>query len=148
MISQAAEYALRAVVCLAQHPHAALTTRQIAVETRVPEGYLAKVMQALGRAHLVSSQRGVNGGFALLRSAGQLNLLEIISAIDLSRRITACPLGLDDHRDVLCPLHRALDSAAAGVEDTLRSITVSQLITDPSGSRPLCSRVCAKEVTL
>ena len=46
-ISQTAEYALRAVVWLAGHAEAAMGTPEIARSTRVPPGYLAKVLQLL-----------------------------------------------------------------------------------------------------
>src|SRR5215204_2070147 len=63
MISQSAEYSLRAVLCLASQraaaaraatkdraPPLALTTRQIAERCGIPAGYLAKLLQAIGRA--------------------------------------------------------------------------------------------------
>ncbi|MEK7732321.1 MAG: Rrf2 family transcriptional regulator, partial [Planctomycetota bacterium] len=55
MISQSAEYALRAVLWLAGHPEATLSTAEIARRTMVPGGYLSKVLQALARAGLVVS---------------------------------------------------------------------------------------------
>ena len=45
MITQTAEYALRAIVFLADQQGAPKTTQQIAEATQVPAGYLAKVMQ-------------------------------------------------------------------------------------------------------
>ena len=44
MISQTAQYALRAIVCLAARPHISLTTAQLAEITMVPSKYLSKVM--------------------------------------------------------------------------------------------------------
>ena len=68
MISQTAEYALRAVVCLARSaPERRWTVRDIHEQTDVPEGYLSKVMQLLARAKIVRSQRGRTGGFRLER---------------------------------------------------------------------------------
>ena len=49
MFSQTAEYALRAVACLARESGGAMTTRQIADAVRVPAGYLSKILQALAR---------------------------------------------------------------------------------------------------
>ena len=47
MISQTSEYALRAVVSLAQSPEQPHTATEIAKLTKVPEHYLSKVLQAL-----------------------------------------------------------------------------------------------------
>ena len=55
MISQTAEYALRAIVYLADNPTDAQTAEAIAKGTKVPVGYLAKIMQGLARSGLVTS---------------------------------------------------------------------------------------------
>lgn len=142
MISQSAEYSLRAVVCLALHPAQPLTTRQIADTAHIPPGYLAKILSALARAGLVTAQRGLNGGFILHRPAEQLTLLDVVQIADPSRRIAHCPLGLQEHADNLCALHRELDQIAASAEKSLASITIADLLNDPATSRPLCPHAC------
>ncbi|MEP0841443.1 MAG: Rrf2 family transcriptional regulator [Phycisphaerae bacterium] len=137
MISQTAEYALRAVVCLASRPADALTTQQIAAVTKVPAGYLSKVLQALGRAGLVTSQRGLHGGFALARPAGQVNVLEVINAVDPVKRIEKCPLDLAAHGVKLCPLHRRLDDAIGQMEKAFRESVIAELIEEDAATRPL-----------
>lgn len=136
MLSQTAEYALRAMVHLAMRDTLA-TTVDIAESTKVPAGYLSKVMQALARADLVISQRGLGGGFSLARPADQINALEVINAVDPIRRIERCPLGLDEHQEQLCPLHRRIDQMIAAVEATFRSTTIDEMATTPRSKR-LC----------
>ena len=141
MFSQTAEYALRAVVCLASQGGAAQTTQQIADVTRVPAGYLSKVMQELSRGELVHSQRGLHGGFTLTRPADALTVLDVVQAVDPIRRIRSCPLGIKGHVN-LCPLHRRMDQAIAMVEDALKQSTIAELLTEPSRKHgipiPLC----------
>jgi len=139
MISQSAEYSLRAVLCLAAQPAgAALTTQQIADRARIPAGYLAKVLQVLGRGGIVTSQRGLNGGFSLAVAPEALTLLAVVSAVEPSRRITECPIGNPDHAPNLCPLHRRLDAAAASVERMLCETTVADVLAESVGQPPLC----------
>jgi Rrf2 family protein len=131
MISQSAEYSLRAVLCLANDPRgAALTTQQIAERAKIPAGYLAKLLQVLARAGIVVSQRGLNGGFSLAIAPEHLTLLDIVRAVECSRRIASCPAGNPDHAVHLCPLHRRLDAAAATVEELLRGTTIAQVIAE------------------
>ena len=137
MISQTAEYALRAIVYLADQD-GPQTTHQIAQTTRVPAGYLSKVMQSLARAGLVHSQRGLHGGFTLLKKADELTVWEVVDAVDPIQRIRSCPLGLKAHGANLCPMHRRLDDAAALVEDAFRNSTVQELLDEPTTSKPLC----------
>ena len=136
MVSQTSEYALRAVVFLALIGDEPCTGHQIADACRVSPGYLSKVLHTLSRAGLVSSQRGLGGGFRLTRSPEQLTILEVVNLIDPVQRITRCPLGIHEHQK-LCPLHRQLDQAAANVELALGGVTIADLLKDPL-SRPLC----------
>jgi len=139
LISRTAEYALRAVVCLADRRDQPLTTQQIAELTRVPAGYLSKVLQALGRAGLVVSQRGLHGGFVLGRTPERISVLDVINAVDPIQRIHTCPLELKSHGHQLCPLHRRLDNAMAMVEQAFASTSVAEVLADPSQSHPLCA---------
>lgn len=138
MFSQTTEYALRAVVWLAAHGAEPQTTVQIAAKTRVPAGYLSKVLQALRRADLVSSQRGLYGGFTLTRPPDTISVLEVVNAVDPIRRIETCPLGLSSHGKELCALHRRLDDAIAHIEKTFSASSIADLLTEPSNSHPLC----------
>ena len=144
MLSQTAEYALRAIVYLADHTDPQTTTR-IAEGTQVPAGYLAKVMQHLSRAKVVHAQRGLNGGFTLERPATELTVLDVINAVDPIRRILECPMGL--HGVDLCPLHRQLDDTALAAEATFRNTTIAQLLNAPPHRRPLCKIPTVTDVT-
>lgn len=139
MISQTAEYALRAVACLARDASVPSTTQQIAEVTRVPMPYLSKVIQALVRAGLIHSQRGLHGGIRLLKPPGSITVYEVVEAIEPLQRITSCPLGLESHGTHLCPLHRRLDDAMCQVEQAFRQSTIAELMSEPSASVPFCS---------
>lgn len=138
MISQTAEYALRAIVYLADQDDAPRTTAQIAEETLVPAGYLAKVMQSLSKARLVNAQRGPNGGFVLAKPSRMLTVLEVINAVDPIHRFPECPLKLPHHGKNLCPLHRKLDDTALMAEQAFGSTTIRELLDVPQTRKPLC----------
>ncbi len=138
MFSQTTEYALRAVVWLASQHDQPRTTREIAATTHVPAGYLSKVLQALGRADLVTSQRGLYGGFTLTKPPERISVLEVINAVDPIHRIDKCPLGLKSHGTQLCALHRQLDDAIAHIERVFATSTIADLLSEASGSHPLC----------
>jgi Rrf2 family protein len=143
MFSQTVEYALRAVVHLAQHADQSQTTDQIARRTQVPKAYLSKVLQWLARAGIVHAQRGIGGGMNLARPAGEISILEVVNAVDPLERIETCPLGLASHGTALCPLHKRMDDALAAVEDAFRRTTLQELLENPSSSIPLCDAPAA-----
>lgn len=138
MFSQTVEYALRAVVYLAQNREGASATEQVAEATKVPPAYLAKVMQGLVRGGIVVSRRGVGGGVALARKPEELTILEVVNAVDPIVRIRTCPLELSTHGSNLCPLHRRLDNALAMVEEAFRATTLAEVLSIPGESVPLC----------
>ncbi len=138
MLSQTVEYALRAIVCLANEAPAAQTNVQLAEVTKVPAAYLSKVMASLNRAGLVRSQRGPNGGFTLTKTPQELALLEVVNAVDPIRRIEECPLGLAGHGTRLCALHRRMDNVIGLVEETFATTTLAEILAENTGSTPLC----------
>lgn len=142
-LSQTAEYALRAVVWLAEHIGDPQTTNQIAEGCRMPAGYLAKVLQPLAKAGVVSAQRGLGGGYVLERDVEGLSLLDVINAVEPVQRIRSCPLKLSTHGSRLCALHQTLDDAMAEVERRLREQTIAQLMSRHTGSKPLCESAAA-----
>ncbi|MDE2126940.1 MAG: Rrf2 family transcriptional regulator [Armatimonadetes bacterium] len=137
MISQTAEYALRAVVHLAQFSDSPQTTEQIGAATQMPRPYLAKVLNALAKARVVRAQRGMHGGFALVRPANALSIYEVVQAVDPLHRILECPLGLPAHAEQLCPLHRSIDEVLELMEQRFRSIVIADILQDPAGIMPL-----------
>lgn len=138
MISQSVEYALRAIVTLAQNLGASCTTKTISEMAHVPSAYLSKLMQSLVRGGLVTSQRGVNGGFVLKRDPQELTIWDVVDVIEPLKRIRHCPLNLESHASGLCPLHCYLDQTIAATEKTFREKTIAELLDPPNRVAPLC----------
>jgi Rrf2 family protein len=138
MLSQTAEYALRAVVYLAYEAPAARTTEQIHRATLVKRAYLAKILQGLAKKGIVTTQRGVGGGVALARSPQELTLLEVVNAVEPLQRIRTCPLGIATHGTQLCPLHRRIDAVLAAVEEQFGRTTLAEILSEPGANMPLC----------
>lgn len=138
LISPTAEYALRAMVAIAQADPEPLVTSAMAASTKVPPGYLPKVLQTLRKAGLVESKRGLNGGFNLARSSEGISILDVINAVDPLKRIERCPLGLKQHATHLCPLHRRLDEAIAVAERSFGLTTMAELLSSAGNRSVLC----------
>ena len=138
MFTQTVEYALRAIVHLAQQAPRASTTEEVADATHVPRAYLAKILSGLRKAGLVKSQRGLGGGITLSKMPENLTLLEVVNAVEPIQRIKTCPLGISSHGSTLCPLHARMDMAMAMVENAFGNTTVAEVLSEPTESVPLC----------
>ncbi|MEM8738461.1 MAG: Rrf2 family transcriptional regulator [Planctomycetota bacterium] len=137
-MSNTVEYALRAVVWLADHPEESHTSTSIAEATQMPRSYLSKILKSLSHAGLVAGQRGVHGGFTLTRNPDQLSILEVVNAVEPVQRIRACPLGLEAHGKNLCNLHRTLDDVMLEIEKAFANHTIGQMLKSPNRVKPLC----------
>ncbi len=85
-VSARAEYAIRALVELAaaeqERPPRPMRADAIARAQAIPPKYLENLLGDLRRARLVSSQRGLEGGYRLARPADSITLADAIRAID------------------------------------------------------------------
>ena len=143
MISQTAEYALRAIVFLGNEGGLPRTTSQISDATQAPSSYLSKVMQRLTQQGIVGSQRGLHGGFTIKKPLDQITALDVVNAVDPFERIHECPLGNKAHGKNLCPLHRLMDDTIAQTEESLRDVTIESLLEKPRAPRA-CRFPCKK----
>lgn len=152
MISQTAEYALRAMAWLALTPDTRVPASLLAEKTQVPPDYLAKVLQSLGDAKLIHGRRGVRGGYQLSRKASEIALLDVINSVSRDemqlKRIEFCPLGLSNHGPNLCPLHRTMDQAVDALIQVLDGRTLADLVGEADGSKPLCDRDMTAKLTV
>lgn len=82
-ISQKVEYAVRAMIDLAgQGGDHTVRSGAIARRAGVPEKYLEAILVELGRAGLVQSRRGPDGGHRLARPASSIRVHDIYAAVE------------------------------------------------------------------
>lgn len=139
MISQAGEYALRAVVHLGRSvPDVPISASEIAAATKVPQAYLQKILRLLTRAKLLTAQRGVGGGFMLAQLPSAISMLDVLKACNSQPdRIERCPLGITGHTE-LCSLHKLLDQQIEQFEQTFGAISIEDLDKQFGNVRSMC----------
>jgi Rrf2 family transcriptional regulator, nitric oxide-sensitive transcriptional repressor len=127
MITATGEYALRAAVYLAQHHPKPQVSADVAAATQIPPGYLAKILQGMVKNGLIHSQRGLGGGFTLVRDPYKINVLEVLTAAGAPiQRIERCPLGLSTHTK-LCPVHKLVDDGLKAIEEAFAQAILGEL---------------------
>lgn len=94
MLSNTAEYAMRAVLVLARaHGSGPVRADEVADATGAPRNYMAKTLHMLARAGVVAGTRGPHGGFTLLVHPAQLTLARVIDLFDEPHVHHRCLLG-------------------------------------------------------
>jgi len=128
MLSRTAEYALRAVLFLADSG-APANVDQIAERLRVPRNYLSKTLHRLAREGVLASTRGQRGGFRLARDPDRLSLLEVVEPFDPIRGERRCLLGRPQCSDANpCPAHSGWKAVSDQVAAFFRDKTVGDLL--------------------
>ena len=83
VLSSKAIYGLAAMHVLSHAPYGrAMQVREIAAMTKISHGYLEQLLSILRRSNLVSSIRGAQGGYKLSRKAHEIEVIEIIEALE------------------------------------------------------------------
>lgn len=103
-LTRQADYAVRAVLDLSTHSTAHI--KDIAHRQSIPEAYLQKVLWVLAKTGLVQTMRGPRGGVRLTRPSKEINLYQVVQAVQgplvFNRCLLwagECPLG------EFCPTH-------------------------------------------
>jgi Rrf2 family protein len=81
-VSAKADYALRAVIELATEGDGPVKGERIAQAQKIPPKFLENILGDLRHAGVVRSQRGVDGGYWLARSADEITVAEVIRAVE------------------------------------------------------------------
>lgn len=130
VLSQTAEYALRAALYMAEHGDAEpyrVTT--LAEALRIPQNYLSKTMHTLARSGILTSARGKHGGFRLARPASEIPLLEVIRPFDQLEARRQCLLGRPTCSDATpCAAHARWKEVADTTAAFFRDTTLADII--------------------
>ena len=129
LLSQGCQYALRAILYMAQHEHAPLLSRNIASRLDMPPHFLAKILRDLSKHGLLVSYKGRGGGFRLARPAAEITLAQIVLAVEGEGLVHGCILGLSCCSDEApCLLHHQWSGIRTAILGMLGNRNVQQLI--------------------
>ena len=82
MISQRARYAFKALIVLARAGSAGMQIRDIAEQEQIPRKFLEQILLSMKAGGLITSRRGREGGYALLKDAEAISLGSVLRMID------------------------------------------------------------------
>lgn len=116
-------------------PRAVRTAQQIAATLGLPLPTVSKLLNALARDGLVTSQRGAAGGYSLARPAAEISMAAIIQALEGPIALTACVHGSDDHCDVesLCPMSGNWNRVNNAIRAALEEVSLAEMASPAPG---------------
>ena len=129
MLSQTAEYALRAVVLLAeQTPGTPARVGELAKTLDIPQNYLSKTLHLLALTGVLRSARGKGGGFMLARPASDITLFDIVDPFDRLGARPTCLMGQGECSEAhACAAHATWKAVSQQVQAFFLHTTLADL---------------------
>lgn len=129
LFSHSTAYAVRALVWLARKPRQSRwLVMDVAMDERIPQHYLSKVMGALKSQGMVNSSRGPHGGYVLSRDPATITLREVARLFDGEQPEHACLLAYGSCGDCSrCPIGNLWDNNRDSISRFLDQVTIEVL---------------------
>lgn len=127
-LSRTVSYAVQAVLQLAElEPTTPVPCSRLAAEGKMPERFLLQILRNLVTHGILRSTRGVDGGYALMRPAAEISLLDLIEAIEgpLQAEVPGQEALPPDSR---AKLNANLREITAATRKQLAALKLSQLL--------------------
>jgi len=129
-LSAKSSYAIRALTELAKTPSKSwVKSKELAKEIAVSPDFLAQIVLELKKAGLVKSQRGIGGGIRLAKDPKEINLREIIEAVEGKIALKKC---FEDETSCTfsasCPFAKTLREGQDQMLDVYEKKTLAQLV--------------------
>jgi FeS assembly SUF system regulator len=127
-ISRLTDYATVVLATLAHEPERVQTATALAEHTRIALPTVSKLLKQLQRANLVTSTRGLHGGYQLARPAAQISAAAILDALEGPVALTDCAAG-EGHCDIEsnCRVGRVWQRLNLAIRRSLQEVTLAQL---------------------
>lgn len=93
--------------------------------------YLEQLFAKLRKAGLVTSARGVSGGYALIAAPSEIRVADIVAAVDEEIRTTACAPGSVtgcQGTSARCLTHDLWDELGRQIEIFLNAVTLEDIL--------------------
>ncbi|AZA83184.1 transcriptional regulator [Chryseobacterium lactis] len=133
MFSKTCEYALRALIYIAQQSknEGRVGIKDISKSINSPEHFIAKILQDLSRKGFVQSAKGPNGGFYMDQKNRDVSIADIVKEIDGDKLFTGCGLGLEQCSETHpCPLHDQFKSIRQNLRIMLETSKIQAFVDD------------------
>ena len=90
-LARMTDYGILLLTCYARNPERPMrSARELASEARLPLPAVSKILKELARHRLLDAHRGVKGGFTLTRHPSEINVADIIHALEGPIAVTEC----------------------------------------------------------
>jgi FeS assembly SUF system regulator len=124
-VTRLADYGIVILTHLANH-QSTYTARDIAAIVHLPLPVVSKILKLLCRAEILTSQRGVKGGYCLTRDSHQISVAQVIRALEGPIAVTECTFK-DCHLEQGCPVRTNWRMINDAIQSALDRISLAEM---------------------
>jgi Rrf2 family iron-sulfur cluster assembly transcriptional regulator len=137
-LTREGDYAIRVLVDLAGRRRGEVVRiEDLGLTTGVPRPYLAKIVRALARAHLVFTRQGPRGGVTLGEDPASITLRRMVEAIEGPLRLNRCLVRAGEcPRDAFCAVHPVWGRIQAVLIREMEAVRLKDLADATAAWRP------------
>jgi FeS assembly SUF system regulator len=127
-ISRLTDYATVVLAALAGEPQRVQTAAALAAQTHIALPTVSKLLKELHRAGLVTSTRGLHGGYRLARAPAQISAAAILDALEGPLAVTDCAAGHGNCEiEDSCRVGRVWQRLNLAIRRALYDVSLAQL---------------------
>ncbi|MEA1982763.1 MAG: Rrf2 family transcriptional regulator [Campylobacterota bacterium] len=133
LITRASEYAILSLIVLSKTKDP-MDSETLSRELSISKSFLAKILQALAKAGILKSYKGVNGGFALNKEPKEIAMLDVMTSVEgkapavfeCAPSESNCP----SDKASICSIWPFLNNLQGKIDSFLSELTLLDIIED------------------
>lgn len=126
------DYAIRVILYLSAKG-GIVSSRELSEKNGIPEKYILKITKILANAGLITTHKGIRGGFSIMRPAQEISLLDVITTMENTIKINRC-MEKDEYCSRCatdsCPVRGFYCELQDELENKLSHISIQDLLNE------------------
>lgn len=129
-LSKLTDYAVVILAEMAKGSGTQQTASGLSIKTALPEPTVAKVLKLLAKGGLITSARGVNGGYTLSRTPSDITMAAVIISLEGPVQLTSCVDAGDEccSHSSSCSMKGKWNPVNDAMQKALENVSLAQMM--------------------
>jgi len=129
LITRDTDYAIRALCFISKSEGKRITVCELVKKLKIPQPFLRKLLQELGKKKVLKSHKGSRGGFLLAKPVNEIFLVDLMQVFQGSFELNSCSLKRKACPNLqTCALRNKINHIQEYVIRELKSVTIASLL--------------------
>jgi len=128
ILTKTTEYAVRVLAYMAREEGRLLSAKYLHEQLNIPYKYLTRLMTDLAKSGYLTSVKGRDGGFRIIKDLKKITLASIVETVEGMDSFNACILGFHEcSSENPCAMHFVWEENKKRLLDTLKTTSLNDL---------------------